>query len=112
MDLAREYPFRALSKALTAAYRAILLAAFLAMVLLSLGGRLPDFRRIVWIVTTWLVGRTLFLAVANVFETRYTAPTTPAIELVVVLGILILLGQRARFGLTRVQLPTTAPSAS
>jgi hypothetical protein len=112
MDLAREYPFRALSKALTAAYRAILLVAFLAMALLSLGGRLSDFRRIVWIVTTWLVGRTLFLAVANVFETRYTAPTTPAIELVVVLGILILLGQRARFGLTPIQLPATKPSIS
>ena len=111
-DLAREYPLRALSKAFTSAYRAILLVAFLAMVLLSLCGRLLDFRRIVWIVTAWLIGRTLFLAAANAFETRYTAPTTPAIELVVALGILILLGQRGRFGVAPIHVPATGPSAS
>ena len=53
---------------------------------------------------------TIVLAVSNNVETRYTAPTTPAIELVVTLGVLSLLRRRRQSGLGDIQ-PITAPSA-
>jgi len=112
MNLAREYPFRAVSKAFTGGYRAVLLLAFAVMAILSFGRQLSDFRWVVWTVAGWIAARTLLLAAVNVFETRYTAPTSPAIELVVVLGLLILLGRRGRLGIAPVRLSVRAPSAS
>jgi len=112
MTLARQYPVRALSKAFTASYRAILEILFVSILLVSFGGQLSDFRRVVWVVTAWLAARTAFLAVVDAFETRYMAPAAPAMELVVVVGCLILMGRRGRFGLRPIQTPATAPSAS
>ena len=94
MTLARAYPFRALSKAFTGFYRLALLGAFVVITAFSFGRQLSDFRQVVSIVAAWIAARTVFLSVTNVFETRYTAVTTPAIELVVVLGLFILLGRR------------------
>jgi hypothetical protein len=112
VNLARQYPFRALSKAFTATYRAILEIVFVAVVLLSFGAQLSEFRKFVWVVTAWLAARIAFLAVVDAFETRYMAPAAPAMELVVVLGCLILMGRRARFGLRPIHPAATAPSAS
>ncbi len=111
LELARQYPLQAASKALTGIYRFALLGAFVVIVLLSLGRRYTAGRAIVWIAVAWIVARTLALAVSNNVETRYTAPTTPAIELVVTLGVMALL-QRRRSASGGAWPPVTAPSAS
>ncbi len=112
MTLARAYPFRALSKAFTGFYRLALLGAFVVITAFSFGRQLSDFRRVVWIVAAWIAARTVFLSVTNVFETRYTAVTTPAIELVVVLGLFILLGRRGALRIEPITFGAKAPSVS
>jgi hypothetical protein len=111
MALARQYPLQAASKALTAGYRFALLGLFVVIVALSLSRRCAAVRPIIWIVVAWIVARTIALALTNNVETRYTAPTTPAIELVVVLGVLSLLRRRRQSGLGEIQ-PITVPSVS
>jgi hypothetical protein len=63
-----------------------------------LSRRHAELRPVVWIVATWVVTRTLFFALTNNVETRYTAPTVPALEIVVVLAAFSLAGRRRRFG--------------
>ncbi len=98
VDLARRYPVQAVTKALTAGYRFILLGAFIVAVGLSLRRKHAEIRPVVWIVVTWVVTRTLFFAVTNNVETRYTAPTIPALEIVVVLAAFSVASRRRRFG--------------
>jgi len=111
MALARQYPLQAASKALTAGYRFALLGLFVVFVVLSFSSRYAAVRPIVWIAVVWIVARTVALAVTNNVETRYTAPTTPAIELVVTLGVLTLVRRRRQSGLGEIK-PITAPSVS
>lgn len=90
ISLALTYPGRAASKAFTALYRFALLAAFVAVVALSLGDRLKPLRPLVWTVAAWVLARSAFFAATNNVETRYTVPLTPAIELVTVLALVLL----------------------
>ena len=90
----------------------MLLGAFLVLVMLSFNRRFAGSRPLVWTVVGWVAARTLFFAVTNNVETRYTAPTTPAIELVVALGVLSLLGRRRYFGIGEIWPRATVPSAS
>jgi hypothetical protein len=97
-DLALAYPDRAASKALNGVYRYLLFASMLFVMGLALVGRLPRSAPLIWIVVTWVAARTLFLAVTNNVETRYTAPTVPPLELSVVLGLSEFLARRRKAG--------------
>jgi hypothetical protein len=106
IDLAIAYPMRAASKGLTGIYRYLLLALMAFVIALALARKLPQSDKIVWIVVAWVVARTLFLAVTNNVETRYTAPTMPALELAVVLGLSEFFARR------RAKMRFRAPSSS
>ena len=112
VDLARQYPVQAGTKAVTAAYRFALFVAFILLILGSFTSRFASVRPVIWIVVAWLAARTLFFAVTNNVETRYTAPTTPAIELVVALGALAMFWRRRYSGLGDPGLRPKAPLAS
>ncbi len=101
LELAREYPFRAASKAMTAGYRYLLIGGFLIVLLLSPLKRFRGHRELIWTVAAFVAARTLFLACTNSVETRFTVPAIPALELVAVLGALVWL---RKFG--DVQTPT------
>ena len=104
-DLALAYPGRAASKALNGGYRYLLFAAMAFVIALAMGRRLPQSAPLIWIITAWVVARTVFFAVTNNVETRYTAPTVPALELAVVVGLSEFVSRRRKPGVT-------APSSS
>lgn len=87
LDLARQYPIQAATKALTGAYRLALLAGFVLIAVISLARQRGPYVGLVGVVAAWIAARTLFFALTNNVETRYTVVTTPAIELVVVLTL-------------------------
>jgi hypothetical protein len=90
LDVVKTYPMQAASKTFTAGYRFVLLIAFVIMLAFSFGPRLGETRKIIWIAATWVVARTLFFALTNSVETRYTLQLVPTLEIAVALGILAL----------------------
>lgn len=105
LELAQTYPARAASKALNGFYRYSLFALVALAIVLTIARRLPHSGKLTWTVVAWVVTRTLFFAITNNVETRYTAPTVPALELAVVLGL-------AEFLVHRRKSLVTAPSSS
>jgi hypothetical protein len=108
-EIAREYPLRAATKAITAGYRFLLIGGFIVVILLSFSPRLREERKIIWSVTAWVIVRTLFFAFTNNVETRYTLPPVPAMELATVLGFLALFERSYR---RKARGGVTAPSVS
>jgi hypothetical protein len=90
LNLAMAYPLQATSKTLTGAYRYLLTALFLLVLMLSLLTRFAKHRPAILLVAAWVLSRTLFFAITNNVETRFTAVTAPAMELAVVLGLSLL----------------------
>ena len=83
--LARRYPIRALTKAVTGLYRFGLLAAFLLGCLYAAFGVRDRRLRILTLTALgYIVGRTLLLAFIGNVETRYSVEAVPAMEFVVV----------------------------
>ena len=83
--LARRFPVRALSKAVTGLYRFALLGAFLLGCLYAaFGVRDRRLRVLALTAFSYIVGRTLLLALIGNVETRYTVEAVPAMEFVVV----------------------------
>ncbi len=101
LEIARGYPVRAATKALTGSYRFALIAAFLFVLVVTPFERMARHRGLIWTVTAWVVARTLFLAFTNSVETRFTAAAVPALELVVILGLFAWLRWLAPPGDTR-----------
>jgi hypothetical protein len=101
LDLALSYPARAASKALNGGYRYLLFALMAFVIVLTLTRRVPRSAPLIWTVVAWVAARTLFLAVTNNVETRYTAPTVPPLELCVVVGLWEFAARRRRADLTR-----------
>lgn len=85
ITVAMKYPFRALSKAFTGGYRFLLIVATVASLAYSV--RMPSpLKHAVWICFSIVLARTLFLAMTNNVETRYTVEAVPAMELAAVLA--------------------------
>ena len=83
--LARRFPVRALSKAVTGLYQFVLLGAFLLGCLYAaFGVRDRRLRVLALTAFSYIVGRTLLLALIGNVETRYTVEAVPAMEFVVV----------------------------
>ena len=83
--LARHFPIRALTKAITGLYRFGLLAAFIVGCLFAAFGLRDRRLRILTLTAfSFVAGRTALLALIGNVETRYTAEAAPAMEIVVV----------------------------
>jgi hypothetical protein len=88
--LAMAYPFQAISKAFTGAYRFLLTALFLLVLTGSLFARQAKYRPAILLIAVWVMGRTMFLAITDSIETRFMAVTVPPMELAVGLGFALL----------------------
>ena len=88
IGLALEYPFIALTKAITGGYKVILQAVFFIMLFLALSKKIHDKKIInILLISGSIVGvRTIFFAITNNVETRYTVEAVPGMELIMVLG--------------------------
>jgi hypothetical protein len=84
------YPFQAISKAFTGAYRFLLTALFLLVLTGSLFARQAKYRPAILLIAVWVMGRTMFLAITDSIETRFMAVTVPPMELAVGLGFALL----------------------
>ncbi len=86
-SMAQRYPVEAVTKALTGGYRYLLLGLTLGIFLVSLRRNSGDIGIVIKLVFAVFVARTMFFAVTNNVETRYTVEAVPWMELGVVLAI-------------------------
>jgi hypothetical protein len=94
LTLAASLPFEATTKALTAAYRYILIGMTLIAFFYAARGHLNEVtRQVILLVTVAVIARTLFFALTNNVETRYTVELVPWMELAVLFA---LRGQRSQ----------------
>ena len=90
IDLALQYPFIALTKAITGGYKILLQFLFILIILLVMSRMIKNKRikNVLWIVGGMVFTRTIFFALTNNVETRYTVEAVPGMELIVVFGVL------------------------
>jgi hypothetical protein len=84
LALAQRFPLHALTKALTGAYRFVLLAVFLAGCFAAFHLRDGGLRRLTLTAFSFVAARTVLFAFIGNVETRYTVQAVPAMEIVVV----------------------------
>ena len=83
-----EYPFHAISKALNAFYRLLLMILLLLSLINLLKNNRDKYLIFLGLTTfSYMLSRTLFFSLSSNFETRYMVTTIPFIELFVVLTI-------------------------
>lgn len=79
--LAQNYPVEAATKALTGVYRYLLLGMTLTIFLISIGRNSNTISDVIKLAFSVFVARTIFFAVTNNVETRYTVEAIPWMEL-------------------------------
>lgn len=87
LALAIIFPFEAITKALTSAYRYVLIGITLAAFFYATCNSLSEVtRKIILLVAVTVAVRTLFFAITNNIETRYTVELVPWMELAALLA--------------------------
>jgi hypothetical protein len=88
--LAAKYPFEAITKGLTGTYRILLITFFFPLALWAVLRIQRNAKIVLMLGLSVVVSRTLFFAITNNVETRYTVQAVPWMEL----GIIFFLSQK------------------
>jgi hypothetical protein len=83
LRLAERFPFEATTKTLTGLYRYGLIAMTLVAILFAMRGKHGVVRAVIFFAMAAMIARTLFFALTNNVETRYTVELLPWMELAV-----------------------------
>jgi 4-amino-4-deoxy-L-arabinose transferase-like glycosyltransferase len=89
IDLALEYPFIAITKGITGGYKMLLQILFILITILAINRSITSkkIRNILFISGSIMLARTVFFAITNNIETRYSVEAVPGMELLVIYGI-------------------------
>jgi hypothetical protein len=89
-NLILEYPFIAITKGITGGYKILLQILFILILVLVISRKIQNkkIRNMLWISGSIVFSRTIFFAITNNIETRYSVEAVPGIEILVIYSII------------------------